>query len=68
MQIVARLADALSDTLEVVGGLPTRICSSIGVAWSGSPDITADALVAAADRAMYESKRAGLCEPVMVNV
>ena len=52
----------------MVAGLPMRICSSIGVAWSDTLDITADALVAAADRAMYESKRTGLGEPVMVNV
>ena len=67
-QIVTRLAGALTESLEVVAGLSMRIRSSIGVAWSGSPDITADALVAAADRAMYESKRTGRCEPVMVNV
>jgi GGDEF domain-containing protein len=34
------------------------------VAWSADPEITADALVAQADSAMYESKRRGVAVPV----
>jgi diguanylate cyclase (GGDEF)-like protein len=67
-RIGLRLGDALTAPLEVVGGLPMSIRSSIGVAWASAADITADALIAAADRAMYESKRAGSSEPVYVTV
>jgi diguanylate cyclase (GGDEF)-like protein/PAS domain S-box-containing protein len=66
MQIVRRLGDALVEPFEVDGGFPLRIRSSMGVAWSSSQAITAEGLVAAADRAMYTSKRIGLCEPVVV--
>jgi diguanylate cyclase (GGDEF)-like protein/PAS domain S-box-containing protein len=68
MRIGLRLADALTAPLEIVGGVPMRIRSSIGVAWASAAGVTADALTAAADRAMYESKRAGSSEPVYVTV
>jgi hypothetical protein len=38
------------------------------VAWSAATDVTAAALTAAADRAMYKSKRAGKSQPVCVAV
>lgn len=42
-----------------------EIQPSVGVAWVGGGDaITAEALVALADEAMYRSKRAGGCRPV----
>ena len=68
MRIGLRLGDALTGPLEVVGGMPMRIRSSIGVAWASRAGVTADALTAAADRAMYESKRAGSSVPVYVTV
>ena len=63
-----RLSRCLSEPLEVVCGLPIRIKSSIGVAWSRATDITADALIAAADRAMYQSKRDGTSLPVSTSI
>ena len=68
MRIGLRLGDALTAPLEVVGGLPMRIRSSIGVAWASTAGVTADALTAAADRAMYESKRVGSSVPVYVTI
>lgn len=65
MGIAARLGAALAEPLESIDDLPARIRSSIGVAWSDSPSIGADALVAAADRAMYESKALHVCAPVL---
>jgi GGDEF domain-containing protein len=56
---------------------PHAAVASIGVAWTpgaecagpagtgGRGGVSADSLVARADRAMYESKRAGLGRPVM---
>lgn len=41
------------------------IRASLGVAWTGSDSVQASWLVGQADRAMYESKRAGRCEPVL---
>ena len=61
-----RIEVALSDPLEDVAGQPMRIRASIGVAWSISVDITSIALTAAADQAMYRSKRAGTSQPVLV--
>jgi diguanylate cyclase (GGDEF)-like protein/PAS domain S-box-containing protein len=63
-----RLSQSLSEPLEVVRGLPIRIRSSIGVAWSRATDVTADALIAAADRAMYQSKRDGTSLPVSTSL
>lgn len=65
MGIAARLGAALAVPLDPVDDLLISIRSSIGVAWSDSPSIGADALVAAADRAMYESKASHACEPVL---
>jgi diguanylate cyclase (GGDEF)-like protein/PAS domain S-box-containing protein len=41
--------------------------ASIGVAWCDAQSTTAEALVAQADAAMYQSKRAGNGEPVLFN-
>jgi diguanylate cyclase (GGDEF)-like protein len=68
MSIATRLGAELAEPLDVVDGLPVNIRSSIGVAWSDVGTTTADVLVAAADRAMYECKRAGTNEPVLALV
>jgi diguanylate cyclase (GGDEF)-like protein len=68
MAMAGRLAEALAEPLEAVMGHPTRIRSSIGVAWSDSPMTSGDALVAAADVAMYASKAARACEPVLAGL
>ena len=62
-----RVEAVLREPLEVVGGQPTRIRASIGVAWSHSTDITAIKLTAAADHAMYRSKRDGTSQPILVS-
>jgi diguanylate cyclase (GGDEF)-like protein len=67
-RIGMRLTEALSQPVDIVGGLPTRIRSSIGVAWTDAVGVTSETLTAAADRAMYESKRVGAAEPVFVSL
>jgi diguanylate cyclase (GGDEF)-like protein len=66
MAIAHRLQATLAQPVDVVGGVPIQIRSSIGVAWSTTMD--ADTLIAAADRAMYESKRAGISEVILATV
>jgi diguanylate cyclase (GGDEF)-like protein len=48
-----------------LAGTTLEMQASLGVAFSGHRPITADALVARADAAMYESKRQGLGRPVV---
>jgi diguanylate cyclase (GGDEF)-like protein/PAS domain S-box-containing protein len=60
--LAERLAEALRDGLRAE--TDELYCSlSIGVAWSSGNTRDADALVAAADAAMYQAKRAGTGEP-----
>ncbi|MDQ6695996.1 MAG: sensor domain-containing diguanylate cyclase [Actinomycetota bacterium] len=47
-------------------GVAVEVCASVGAAWSAESLVNADALVAWADTAMYESKREGLGRPVVV--
>ena len=62
MRLAERLAEALRDGIRAE--TDELSCSlSIGVAWSSGDASDADALVAAADAAMYEAKRAGTGEP-----
>ena len=65
---VHQLIQSLITPLEVVAGVPIQIRASTGIAWSSNPHLSADALIAAADRAMYNSKHAGTCQPVFVTV
>ena len=61
-----RLAERLAETLRdgICAATDELHCSlSIGVAWSSGDGTDADALVAAADAAMYEAKRAEANEP-----
>src|SRR5436305_8435322 len=62
MGLAERLADALREGLRAEAD-ELRCSLSIGVAWSSGDAIDADTLVAAADTAMYEAKRAGAGEP-----
>jgi diguanylate cyclase (GGDEF)-like protein/PAS domain S-box-containing protein len=59
-QLARRVAEMLRGTDAQAGGCPQ---ASIGVAWSNGGAISADELVARADRAMYESKRERAGEP-----
>lgn len=60
LQFALRLREAISD-LEVRGaeGQPVRMTASLGVANSRSVGLALDALLSAADKAMYSAKNAG---------
>jgi diguanylate cyclase (GGDEF)-like protein len=64
VELAERLADALRDGLRAE---TDELCCtvSIGVAWSSGNTSDADTLVAAADAAMYQAKRAGTCAPTL---
>jgi diguanylate cyclase (GGDEF)-like protein/PAS domain S-box-containing protein len=62
MRLAERITDAIYDD-SAADRIDCRV--SIGVAWSAGPDTDADALVAMADRAMYESKRRGADKPTL---
>jgi diguanylate cyclase (GGDEF)-like protein len=59
LQLASRIADALHNEMFAAGGRR----ASVGVAWTTGAAVSADGLVARADRAMYESKRAGAGAP-----
>ncbi len=56
MQLAERLARALRESGSIVCPEGVGYQASIGVAWSGGSTTSAEALVAQADKAMYESK------------
>ncbi len=63
-----RVADRIAANLAsevVLSGQRVRTSASLGVAWSTGGVDNADALIARADAAMYESKRARLGLPVL---
>lgn len=64
LEIGGRIADAVQFDA-AVGGELVAVRSSMGVSWTGEAGVSADALVAAADVAMYESKRARDNRPVL---
>jgi len=57
------LALAQREAVAVAGGGTIVVQASIGVAWSVGEGADADALVAKADGAMYESKHEGSGRP-----
>ena len=61
MRLAERVAAALQNDMFDAGGRR----ASVGVAWTAGSTLTADGLVARADRAMYESKRAAAGAPVL---
>lgn len=62
MKLAERLAQAQREEVCVAkGSIVLRV--SIGVAWSSGDGADADAIVAQADNAMYESKREGAGQP-----
>jgi diguanylate cyclase (GGDEF)-like protein len=54
--ITDRIAAAVQGQLRI-GGSPIELRASVGVAYAGRREATADALVSAADAAMYAAKR-----------
>ncbi len=68
MRIGSRLGQALNEPMQLVDGLEIRLRSSVGVAWATDAGTTADAIIAAADRGMYQSKRAGRAQPVYADL
>lgn len=60
---LARRVQRAFDTPFSLSGITIEMCASVGVA-VGSPSITADELVACADRAMYDAKRTAGGPPV----
>jgi diguanylate cyclase (GGDEF)-like protein/PAS domain S-box-containing protein len=62
MKLAERLAEAQREEVRVAkGGIMMQV--SIGVAWTNGERVDADAIVAQADNAMYESKREGAGRP-----
>lgn len=62
MRLAERLARKLHECVRLTAG-SVSIQVSIGVAWSGCDGVDADALVALADAAMYQSKRQRAGQP-----
>ena len=63
MKLAERLAQAQREEVQVATGAKIVVQASIGVAWSSGEAADADAMVAKADGAMYESKREGSGRP-----
>jgi diguanylate cyclase (GGDEF)-like protein/PAS domain S-box-containing protein len=64
MQVADRIAMTLCGSFELTGGT-AELRVSIGVACGESGALHAEDLVRKADAAMYQSKRAGRCKPVL---
>jgi diguanylate cyclase (GGDEF)-like protein len=63
LMIARRIADRMREPI-VIGGAALAVSASVGVAWSADLSVGADALIARADAAMYESKVEGAGRPV----
>jgi diguanylate cyclase (GGDEF)-like protein/PAS domain S-box-containing protein len=67
MKLAERLALAQREAVDVANGGAIMVQASIGVAFSVGEGDDADAMVAKADAAMYESKRQGLGQPKLAS-
>lgn len=67
MQVAQRIRSALCGSFELADGSRLDLRASIGVAYARNGTISADALVRAADAAMYRSKEQGRSEPVLAS-
>ncbi len=67
LRIGSAVTDRLCGTVHV-DGREVQIFASVGVAWTNDEEVDAEALIDAADAAMYESKGGGQCLPVVVEV
>ena len=66
MKLAERLTDALREEVRVATGTIAQLIS-VGVAWSSGEGADADAIVAQADNAMYESKKEGAGRPKLAS-
>jgi diguanylate cyclase (GGDEF)-like protein/PAS domain S-box-containing protein len=67
MQVAKRIRSGLCGSFELADGSRIDLRASIGVAYARNGTISADALVRAADAAMYRSKEQGRSEPVLAS-
>jgi diguanylate cyclase (GGDEF)-like protein/PAS domain S-box-containing protein len=65
--IAQRIIDLLAEASVDLGGEHVAPRASVGVAWCATSGVSADALVARADQAMYEAKRQRLGRPVVLS-
>jgi len=65
-QIAQRIIDTFAETSVDLGSEHVTPRASVGVAWCQGAGVSADALVARADQAMYEAKRQRLGRPVVL--
>ncbi len=59
-RVAASIRRACTQPVELADGTSVVVSASIGIAWSVEEGVDADALLAAADAAMYRDKRHGL--------
>ena len=59
-RVAASIRRACAEPVQLPDGTSVRVSASIGIAWSVEEGVDADALLAAADAAMYRDKRHGL--------
>ena len=64
MEVALRAVGRLRGAVHL-GDVRVEVVASVGVAWTCDPEVDADALVAMADAAMYDSKRQGAGRPVL---
>jgi diguanylate cyclase (GGDEF)-like protein/PAS domain S-box-containing protein len=67
LDVAERVARTMAEDLPVAGSV-LRSRASIGVAWAADHQTTPEALIRAADAAMYESKRSGAGRPVLAGL
>ncbi len=67
MTVAHGIAARTLRAMEIEGEL-VDVRVSMGVAWTPSPGLRADALIRQADAAMYRSKHDGRCQPVLAPV
>jgi diguanylate cyclase (GGDEF)-like protein/PAS domain S-box-containing protein len=65
IEVAERIATSLKTDFTLGGRTPLSLCASVGVAWTDTSEIDADALVGRADAAMYRSKRDATGTPVV---
>ena len=59
-RVASRIRRACAQPVQLPDGTTVVVSASIGIAWSAEEGVDADALLAAADAAMYRDKRHGL--------